>query len=57
MLSIIRQVKDEKSGKSHQAFHVNEPFFTTGVIKPTMLLSFSKEKQVNEFIRVKIVVI
>ena len=32
-------------------------FSTTGVIKPTKLLSFSKKKQLNEFMRVKIVVV
>ena len=36
---------------------MNEPFFTTVVIKPTKLLGFFKKTQVNEFIRVKIVVI
>ena len=49
-----RHVKDEKSGSSHQAFHVKEPFTRTGVIKPTKLLSFFKKKtQVDEFTRVK----
>ena len=32
-------------------------FSTTGVIKPTKLLSFSKKKQLNEFMRVKIVIV
>ena len=55
--SIIRHVKDEKIGSSHKASRVNDPFFTTGVMKPTKLLSFFKMKQVNEFIRVKTVII
>ena len=30
--------------------------FTTGVLKPTKLLSFCKKKHVNEFPKVKIVI-
>ena len=32
-------------------------FSTTGVIKPTKLLSFFKKKQLNKFMRVKIVIV
>ena len=38
-----RHVKDEKSGSSHQDFHVNEPFYYDGGYKIKKLLSFFRK--------------
>ena len=45
-------VKYEKSGSSHQNFHVNEPFYHNGGYKINKPVFFLK-KEVNQFIRVK----
>ena len=49
--------KGREKQKQPPDFSCESHFFTTGVMKPTKLLSFFKKKQVNEFIRVKIVII
>ena len=49
--------KGREKQKQPPDFSCENHFFTTGVMKPTKLLSFFKKKQVNEFIRVKIVII
>ena len=49
--------RTSKAGAATQIFKWMSHFSTTGVIKPTNLLRFFKNKQVNELIRVKIVII
>ena len=41
--SIIRHVKDEKSGSSHEASHVNEPFFHDGGYEINKAIGFLKK--------------
>ena len=48
-----RQMKDEKSGSSHQVFHKYEPFFHDGGYKTSKVIKFFKKRQVGEFNRVK----
>ena len=57
MWSIMRHMKGKNSGSSHEASHAMSHFFMMGVMKPTKLLSFLKKMQINEFIRVKTVLI
>ena len=57
MSSITRHMKGKNSGSSHEASHAMSHFFMMGVMKPTKLLSFLKKMQINEFIRVKTVII
>ena len=49
-----KHVKNEKSGSSQRAFHVNEPFYRNGGYKSNKVIKiFLKKKQIYEVIRVK----
>ena len=39
--SIVRHVKDEKSESSHEASHVNEPYFHDGSYETNKVVKFS----------------
>ena len=55
--STIGTWKDKNSKSSHQPLQVNQPFFYNGGYKTNKVIKFSEKKQVNEIIRVKIVII
>ena len=59
--SQCKHVKDERrwggGGAAARFFMSTSHFTTTGVIKPTKLLRFKKKKQVNEFIKLKTLLI